>query len=151
MRKEKLLVKKLAGLNKKSLLGEIENFDRYIFGQTKIILSGKDTPVKDIMSYDKWLCCFKKYPVIKVEGLENIIDLGDTVHLFYSTKSGASFKWHFDFENVYLYVLTGKKMVQIKNKTIILTEKSGVHIPKRTMHKVFSKNNTIAISVGFNK
>jgi mannose-6-phosphate isomerase-like protein (cupin superfamily) len=71
------------------------------------------------------------------------------IHLFVTQETGVSFKWHRDDVNVYLYVLKGTKIVQLRNKTVTLKTKQGIVIPRKHIHRVFSKAGTVALSVGY--
>lgn len=114
------------------------------------------TYVKQKYSYSNWIRNHKQFCAIiaeklddepkysKMFGLQNVVNL----HLFYSPKTNYSFNWHTDTENVFLYVLKGKKIVQIKNKKHILTQGMGVHIPKGHIHRVFNSKETWALSFG---
>lgn len=136
------------------------SFEAYITGQLKVIglkhFESADCIVKEQMSYSEWIKTSKQYKTVKVEGLENklinpitnlrIID----IHLFLNQKSTFSFKWHKDNVNVFLYVVKGFKKVYIKNCKYTVGAGQGVIIPKNSLHKVFSKKNTWALSIGFN-
>lgn len=112
--------------------------------------------VKQKFSYSYWIKNYKSFCSViaeklecqdefsKMFGLRRVINL----HLFYSPKTNYSFNWHTDTENVYLYVLKGKKTVQIKNKKYKLTAGKGVHIPKGHKHRVFNSKETWALSFG---
>lgn len=148
-------MKKLVGSNKfllPILRQEIISYDRYESGQLKVIgytgFPNSDIAVRDCMSYSQWLMSYQLYPIIKVEGLENVITLSNSVHLFYNQKSRYSFKWHTDPVNVQLYVIKGEKMLQIKNQTYRLVAGQSVRIPKNYLHRAYSVAGTWALSVG---
>jgi mannose-6-phosphate isomerase-like protein (cupin superfamily) len=135
---------------------EMFSYEKYFSKELKVIgfpgLLNKDCIVKDKLTYNSWIETAHTYPVIKIEGIpfkyvkhinSQIID----IHAFISQKSSISFNWHTDDVNVYLYVLKGKKIVQIKNKTYILTKNQSCIIPKKYIHRVFSKKNTWALSI----
>lgn len=116
-----------------------------------------DCLVNDKFDYLTWIQSFTTFPIIKVEGLENINEIRNkfnkfdvkNIHLFVNQKPGFSFNWHKDDVNVYLYVLRGQKVVLLRNKRIVLNPSQGVYIPRGHIHKVFSRTNTWALSVGY--
>lgn len=137
---------------------QVLSYDRYQSGELKVIgLPGfprTDCIVNHKLSYAEWVNSYHNYPTAKVEGIESMTNSfkklsPNDIHLFVSNKTSYSFKWHTDDVNVYLYVLRGSKRLQVKNKTIILTAGQGAFIPKGHLHRVFSKKNTWALSVGF--
>ena len=141
---------------------EIISFDRYQNRQIIAIERKNNTiswHVNDKLTYGKWLQLVQTYPSVKVEGLENNKKLvkyfGNTnikdIHLFYNPKTSYSFNWHYDCEDVFLYVVKGFKIVKIKNKIHRLYAGQGVKIPKGHLHKVLSKKGTWALSIGLNK
>ena len=145
----------------KTLSKEITSFDRYLSGDLKVIgldnYPNSDSIVSEHFSFSEWLIYYKKYPIIKVEGIEKVRSIlkqyknfdPKDIHLFVSQKTGHSFRWHRDNVNVYLHVIKGKKIVRLKNQTFILKKGQGVHIPKRSLHKVFSVKDTWALSIGY--
>jgi mannose-6-phosphate isomerase-like protein (cupin superfamily) len=138
---------------------EVVSYQRYETGELKVIgLPGYkniDCIVKEKMSYSLWLADKHKYTTIKVEGLENKFSKyfkkikSQDIHLFVNQKNAYSFKWHYDDLDVFLYVVKGKKKLQVKNKTYWLTAGQGAYIPKGHLHRAFSCNDTWALSVGF--
>ena len=137
---------------------QITSYDRYCTGELKVIglpgLMHTDTVVRSKFSFVDWINNYTKYPVIKVEGMETIIDefkqfSPRDIHLFVSNKTSFSFKWHKDDVNVFLYVIKGYKKLQVKSKTYILTAGQGALIPKGHLHRAFSKKDTWALSVGY--
>lgn len=142
---------------------QILDYDSYAQGFTKIIgYSGyphSDCTVKDQMTYAHWVNTLDTYPVIKLEGLEQFPKLvkhfkylrPQNIHLFASQRNGMSFKWHKDDIDVLLYVVKGYKLVEIRNQRHILRSGQSVYIPKRHLHRVVSKADTWALSVGFYK
>jgi mannose-6-phosphate isomerase-like protein (cupin superfamily) len=139
---------------------EIISYDKYESGQLKVIgfesLLHTDCVVNTKFSYANWIVSHHKYPVIKVEGIETIKKIKrlvrfkiKNIHLFVSQKTSYSFNWHKDDVNVLLYVVRGYKKLQVKNKTYILTPGMSTLIPKRHLHRVFSKKDTWALSIGF--
>lgn len=142
------------------LVNEVTSYDRYQSGELKVIgLPGfehTDCIVKEKLSYAEWIASCKKYAVTKVEGIEKTATIKKQfrlptkdIHLFVANKTSYSFKWHTDNINVFLFVVKGKKRIQIKNKTHILRPGQGVIIPKGSLHKAFSQKSTWALSVGF--
>ena len=137
---------------------QIISYDRYQTGELKVIglpgLLHTDTIVRTKFSYADWVNNHSKYSVIKVEGLETMIDTfrqfnPRDIHLFVSNKTSFSFKWHKDDVNVFLYVIKGYKKLQVKSKTYFLTAGQGALIPKGHLHRAFSKKGTWALSVGY--
>jgi len=100
---------------------------------------------------------YKTFPAIKVEGLESVNDIAvnfarfdiKNIHLFVAQRYGYSFNWRKDDVNVYLHVIKGQKIVLLRNKRIILNPGQGVYIPRRHIHKVHSRANTWALSIGY--
>ena len=162
---EKLLAKRLAGLNRNKILFELEkelySFDRFLSGDLKVIgynnLLHTDVKVKDVLSFSNWIKQKNLYPVVKVESIEtqHTILRGckwlkiNSVHMFLNQKSGYSFNWHSDDVHVILLVLKGWKKVFIKNKITILKQGDFIFIPRGFRHKILSKKNTVALSFGF--
>lgn len=146
-------MKKLVGSNKllPLLKQEIVSYDRYEAGQLKVIgfpeFPSSDITVRDFVSFSQWLMCYKQYPIIKVEGLENIISTANSVHLFYNQKSRYSFKWHTDSVNVQLHVIRGLKVLQVKNRTYRLVAGQSASIPKNHLHRAYSIAGTWALSI----
>ena len=153
-------MKKLGGLSK-LLHTELTNFNRYSSNQISVLgyktYARTDTLVKDVMSFSEWVFLNKTFPTVKIEGLEDQKYLLrrfksvkiKNIHLFLNQKTGVSFKWHKDNINVILYVVSGKKIVYVKNKQVVLLPGQHVIIPKGHMHKVFSVAGTLALSVGY--
>lgn len=147
-------MKKLVGLDKPLLpllRQEIISYDRYQSGHLKIIgypgFGNSDVVVREFMSYIEWLETYTQYPIIKVEGLEDIIIETNSVHLFFNQKSRYSFDWHTDPVNIQLHVLKGKKALQIKNKTHKLVAGQSARIPKNHLHRAYSVADTWALSI----
>jgi mannose-6-phosphate isomerase-like protein (cupin superfamily) len=130
---------------------EIVSYDKYESGDLKLIgypgLSNSDISVKDKMSYSQWLESYHLYPIIKVEGLENLIANSKSVHLFYNQKSRHSFKWHTDPVNVQLYVIKGTKFLQVRDKSYKLVAGQSARIPKNHLHRAYSVADTWALSI----
>lgn len=164
MNKEKLLAKKLVGLDKKiipELKNEFYSFDKFLSGDIKIIgynnFLHTDVKVKDVMNFSTWVKQKKLFPVLKIESMESHQSIlksfnflkSDSIHVFLNQKSGYSFKWHSDDVHVILLVLEGCKKVFVKNKITILNQGDFIFIPRGSKHKVLSKKNTLALSFGF--
>jgi mannose-6-phosphate isomerase-like protein (cupin superfamily) len=133
------------------LKDEILSFDKYTEQQIRVIEHGRDWAVKDKLTFGQWVNNYKKFPAIKLEGLEKTLRCSlplNDIHLFYSKKAGYSFKWHKDSVDVILYVIKGSKRVSIKNRSYLIKAGQYVKIPKRNMHRVFSTANTWALSIG---
>ena len=159
------MAKKLAGLSNKQIFklvkDQIIEYERYEAGQLKVIglppNLRKDSIVNEKFSFLEWLEQYRQYPAIKVEGLEDIKRLRSAfsslkpkdIHMFVSQRTSYSFKWHTDDLNVYLYVIAGEKRVEIKNRVHVVRAGNGVFIPKGHLHRVLSKRDTWALSVGF--
>jgi mannose-6-phosphate isomerase-like protein (cupin superfamily) len=152
---ERPLVKKLVGSSRQLLpilRQEIVSYDRYEAAQLKVIgfpgFPSTDVIVKDFMNYAEWVATHQQYPIIKVEGLETVIPIADTVHLFYNQRSQYSFNWHTDLVDVYLHVVKGRKTLQVQDRTYKLVAGIGARIPKGQLHRAFSVNDTWALSFG---
>ena len=130
---------------------EITSYDRYESGELRVIgypgFPNSDINVKYHMSYSQWLESHQSYPIIKVEGLENIVPGFKSVHLFYNQKSRHSFKWHTDPVDVQLYVIKGTKFLQVKNKNYKLVAGQSARIPKNYLHRAYSIADTWALSI----
>lgn len=139
---------------------EILSFDHYVTGQTVIIdrtghamLSWR---ANEKLTYKEFINSIQKYAAIKIEGLEKDKRLIryfknykiKDIHLFYSPRTDYSFGWHNDSVNVVLFVLKGRKRIQIKNRTYLLTPGNCVFIPKGHKHRVFNCKDTWALSIG---
>lgn len=145
----------------REIKNEITNYERYASQELKIIgypgYERTDTIVAQKMSYSQWLECYTQWPVIKVEGLGSNKFLlkyfrkfrPKNIHLFYSVRTGTSFKWHRDDVNVFLFVVKGHKTVCLKSKRVQLNAGQGILLPKGHLHKVFSSSGTWALSIGF--
>jgi len=143
----------------KEIKDEIVSFERYQKRQLIAIQRLNKTiswHANDKLSYGEWVQKLSTFASVKVEGLEDNhklvnffadINIKD-IHLFYNPKSSYSFNWHYDCENVYLYVVKGFKIVRVKNKIHRLSAGQGIKIPKGHLHKVLSKKGTWALSVG---
>lgn len=160
------MVKKLGGSITISKLhrivrNEIVSYDRFVNGDIKVIglpdHPYSDCVVKTQFSFSEWIGTQDRWPVVKVERIESLVPIRKIlkrfkpidVHLFVSQKTGYSFKWHRDYVNVMLLVLKGSKKVFIKNKVYNLNSGDFVYIPKRSLHKVLSKKDTWALSIGY--
>lgn len=142
---------------------EIYSYDRFINGQLKVIglpeAPKTDSVVSEHFTYGEWIDAVDKYPVVKVEGLEDISFLVEyfhhvnpvDIHLFVSNKEGYSFDWHEDYVDVYLFVVEGVKKVYMPSGMSTITNHQGVYIPKRELHRVWSKEGTWALSVGMDQ
>jgi mannose-6-phosphate isomerase-like protein (cupin superfamily) len=141
----------------KILQKEVISYQRYESGELKVIgLPGHvstDCVVKDKMSYAQWVNTYRMYATVKVEGLESVASKyfkirTRNIHLFVNQESAYSFKWHKDDTNVVLYVIKGRKKLQIKNKTYWLDAGQLAYIPKGYLHRAYSHKDTWALSVG---
>ena len=129
----------------------VVSYDHYENGNTKYIQDHIDSIVKDVMSYAQWVTLYHSMPVVKIDGLEEQLPIkSDTIHLFLNNDADYSFDWHKDDVDVFLYVVKGKKKVHIEQEVIEITEGKGVHIPKGSMHKVYSDADTWALSIQSN-
>jgi mannose-6-phosphate isomerase-like protein (cupin superfamily) len=116
-----------------------------------------DCPVQDFFTYGQWLEHYHNYPVIKVEGIEQLALVREqfkrvnpkSIHLFVNQKFGYSFNWHRDNVNVLLYVLSGKKTLHLENRVFDIFPGQYAVIPRGQSHRVSSTANTWALSVGY--
>lgn len=144
----------------KEIKDEIISFERYSNRQLVAIERTNNKSISwhanDKLSYGEWLSKLHTLPSVKVEGLEDnhklinyfgSMNIKD-IHLFHNPKTSYSFNWHYDCEDVFLYVVKGFKIVRIKNKIHRLSSGQGVRIPKGHLHKVLSKKDTWALSIG---
>ena len=126
----------------------VVSYDHYETGNAKYIQEHKDSIVKDVMSYAQWVTMYHSMSVIKIDGLEQQLPINaDTIHLFVNNEANYSFDWHKDEVDVFLYVVKGKKKVHTEHDIIELSKGEGVHIPKGSMHKVYSDADTWALSI----
>jgi len=145
-----------------SLLKEqVIDYQRYEAGQIKMIghpeYRHSDCQVDTFHSYAEWLKHYTDYPVIKVEGIESLAQIKkqfskfpvQNIHLFVSQQFGFSFKWHKDDVNVFLYVIKGQKLLQVRDKTYIINPRQGIIIPKGYLHRARSRADTWALSIGY--
>lgn len=132
---------------------EIVSYDRYAAGQLKVIgfpgFPSTDVIVSDFMSYAEWVVSHQQYPIVKVEGIETVIPVANTVHLFYNQRSQYSFDWHTDSVDVQLHVIKGSKTLHVQDRTYRLSAGQCARIPKGQLHRAFSVKDTWALSVGF--
>ena len=150
-----MLAKRLVGSNKQlltTLRQQILDYDRYASKETKVIgytgYPNTDVVIAEKLSYSEWVEQHRKFPVIKLEGLEKVLDIdSDSIHLFYHQRSSYSFRWHKDDVNVFLYVVKGHKQVAVRNRKITLGPGKGVFIPRGHLHRVFSRKDTWALSI----
>ena len=143
---------------------EILSHDRYEARQIFYIDDeGRDREVKEHMSYGEWLRESERFKTIKVEGLEEtkwITECVDEVvhnitgkkrsniHLFVNQKPGVSFKSHKDDLDVYLYVVKGKKKVNVEGEDKIAYADEGVFIKEGQSHYVDNEADTWGLSIG---
>lgn len=130
---------------------QIISYDRYESGDLRVIgypgFLNSDIVVRERMSYVQWLESHQSYPIIKVEGLEDVISGFKSVHLFYNQKHRRSFKWHTDPVDVQLHVLSGTKFLQVKDKNYRLVAGQSARIPKNHLHRAVSTADTWALSM----
>jgi|TARA_B100000902_G_C27314677_1_gene920503 mannose-6-phosphate isomerase-like protein (cupin superfamily) len=148
----------------KRLKDEIQNHNRYEARQLFYIDdNGLDREVKEHMTYGEWLREFNRFKVIKVEGLEDVSWLREVldevvknitgktrqdIHLFVNQKPGVSFKSHKDDKDVYLYVVKGKKKVNMNNEVKPIYDDEGIIIKQGVEHFVESEADTWGLSIG---
>lgn len=147
----------------KEIKDEIISFDRYTNRNLVGIQRNHNRVISwyanDRLTYGEWVNNLPNLASVKVEGLENNKKLIDyfksfkvkDIHLFYNPRTSYSFNWHKDTVDVFLYVVRGSKIVKIKNKTYTLFPGNGVIIPKGHIHKVLSKRDTWALSIGYER
>ena len=70
------------------------------------------------------------------------------IHLFVNQKPGVSFKPHCDDKDVYLYVVKGKKKVNMNNEVKPIYDDEGIIIEKGVQHFVESEADTWGLSIG---
>jgi len=141
----------------KEVKNSVEDFkyydnDRFVF----LDKQGLDWRAKAKISYGEWIENKESFRTIKIEGLEENKRIFQylrgynikNIHAFISHKTGFSFKWHKDDVTLILMVLCGFKRVSIKNKVYQVNPGESVIIPRGSIHKVFSKAGTVALSIG---
>ena len=138
----------------RQLKSYINSYTHYELGLTKIIgypgYRHGDTVVKNIMSYSEWLATNTEYPVIKIEGIELDFKIPcKNLHLFVHQQHGLSFNWHRDEVDVLLYVIKGSKTVYMQHRKILVHAGQHIKIPKGIRHRVISRKNTWAVSIGY--
>ena len=143
---------------------QIQSHDRYEARQLFYIDdNGLDREVKEHMSFGEWLREYERYKTIKVEGLEDTPWLREVldevvlnitgkkrqdIHLFVNQKPGVSFKAHRDDKDVYLYVVKGKKTVDLDGIKQIVYDDEGVIIKEGVKHFVENEADTWGLSIG---
>ena len=143
---------------------EIQSHTRYEARQLFYIDdNGLDREVKEHMSYGEWLREYERYKTIKVEGLEDTPWLREVldevvlnitgkkrqdIHLFVNQRAGVSFKAHRDDKDVYLYVVKGKKVVDLDGIKQIIYDDEGVIIKECVKHFVENEADTWGLSIG---
>jgi mannose-6-phosphate isomerase-like protein (cupin superfamily) len=148
----------------KRLREEIQSHTRYEARQLFYIDdNGLDREAKEHMSYGEWLREYNRFKIVKVEGLEDVVWLKEVldevvknitgktrqdIHLFVNQTSGVSFKPHKDDKDVYLYVIKGKKKVNINNEVKPLYDDEGIIIEQGVEHFVESEADTWGLSIG---
>jgi len=148
----------------KRLKNEIQSHTRYEERQLFYIDdNGLDREVKEHMTYGEWLREYNRFKVIKVEGLEDVAWLREVldevvknitgktrqdIHLFVNQKPGVSFKPHKDDKDVYLYVVKGKKKVNMNNEVKPIYDDEGIVIKQGVEHFVDSEADTWGLSIG---
>ena len=144
----------------KEIKNEIISFERYQQRQLIAIERINNRSISwhadDKLTYGDWVHSLQSFASVKVEGLEDNAKLVKyfsdkrikDIHLFHNPKTSYSFNWHYDTEHVFLYVVKGFKIVRIKNKIHHLHSGQGIEIPKGHLHKVLSKKDTWALSIG---
>ncbi len=70
------------------------------------------------------------------------------IHLFVNQKPGVSFKSHKDDLDVYLYVVKGKKKVNVEGEDKIAYADEGVFIKEGQYHYVDNEADTWGLSIG---
>lgn len=72
------------------------------------------------------------------------------VHLFLAPSKGGSFGLHTDPNDVFVYVLWGRKQFELPefNLNVELTPGDWLYIPKNAQHKGFSLSNSAMLSFG---
>lgn len=94
---------------------------------------------------------------VKIEGLENeyqrvIQSLGITkkhsAHLYVSPKDSMSFPIHTDPIDVFIYVIEGKKEMEIDNIIHIIDAGEYVSIPAGTRHRAINRYDSTMLSIG---
>ena len=143
---------------------EIQSHTRYEARQLFYIdENGLDREVKEHMTYGEWLREYNRFKIIKVEGLEDVAWLKEVldevvknitgkerqdIHLFVNQKPGVSFKPHCDDKDVYLYVVKGKKKVNMNNEVKPIYDDEGIVIKQGAEHFVESEADTWGLSIG---
>jgi glyoxylate utilization-related uncharacterized protein len=136
-------------LKKSSLLtrGHFDNDNIKVIGLSHAVHT--DTSINKLVSFENFIKWQKHWPIIVIENANKIIKSKNIIdiHVFIHNKAGYSFSWHKDETHVFLYVIKGKKIVDILNKKVLIKQNQGIFIPAKTMHKVRSIKGTVALSI----
>ncbi len=130
------------------LKDEIQSHDRYNARQIFYIdEEGRDREVKEHMTYGEWLREYERFKTDEV--VHNITGKKrSNIHLFVNQKPGVSFKSHKDDLDVYLYVVKGKKKVNVEGEDKIAYADEGVFIKEGQYHYVDNEADTWGLSIG---
>lgn len=71
-----------------------------------------------------------------------------TVHGYLGYQKGSSFDRHFDDCNVWLYVVSGTKLVIFDHDQVVLNDCQGVLINKGVYHRIVNITDNVALSFG---
>ena len=123
---------------------EIQSHTRYEARQLFYIdENGLDREVKEHMTFGEWLREVLDEVVKNITGKTR-----QDIHLFVNQKPGVSFKPHKDDKDVYLYVVKGKKKVNMNNEVKPIYDDEGIVIKQGAEHFVESEADTWGLSIG---
>lgn len=74
-----------------------------------------------------------------------------TCHIYRAYSNSDSFKLHTDPDDVLLKMLEGQKIFEIDGKETILKQGEEIFIPANTPHRAINTNDSLMLSIGFEK
>ena len=153
----------------KILIKEIVSYDNYVNGLTYVISQHRvgarefygSVSANALYTYHEYLHNLKSFNAIQINNVDKTYQINSFLKknfkfkkflncsIFFNSTTNYSLMKHKDNYDVYLYVLKGKKKVQIQNKKRTLIQKQGIKIQKNFSHKVFNQKNTLALSIAY--
>jgi mannose-6-phosphate isomerase-like protein (cupin superfamily) len=89
----------------------------------------------------------EKLFVVKVEGLDSMLNWGKSVHAFISPAGSSSFNTHTDDVDLVIACMEGTKVFEVYGETIELDETSSVYISAGSPHRGVNEYDSIVLSV----
>jgi hypothetical protein len=153
----------------KIVIKEIVSYDNFVNGVTYVIGQHRvgarefygSVSANALYTYHEYLHKLRSFNAIQINNVDKNYHINSLLKknlkfkkflncsIFFNSTASYSLMKHKDNYNVYLYVLKGKKKVQIQNKKRTLIQKQGIKIQKNFSHKVFNQKNTFALSISY--